>query len=120
MTCKHGFPAPNEMTWSGPKPPRCLECEIERLCAAIKVEFETNESLRTKVVELEAKLKTAENAASILGDDVYNLTEKVIPNLQEKHKQRGERLKDMRKICFSANPKAAQMAKWFDEKGEPL
>ena len=31
MTCKHGFPAPDEAYWAGTVAPTCLQCEIERL-----------------------------------------------------------------------------------------
>lgn len=31
MSCKHGFPAPNEMMWIGKAPPRCPLCRIEKL-----------------------------------------------------------------------------------------
>lgn len=41
------------------------------------------DKLRQRVAELEARLKTAETAAQILGNDVFNLTEKVLPPVRK-------------------------------------
>ena len=36
MTCKHGFPAPDEAYWAGTVAPTCSACEIEKLRAEIE------------------------------------------------------------------------------------
>ena len=98
MTCKHGFPAPTEAFWSGTKPPRCLECEIERLHA--KIEGHANETiemistaqdLRQRIAELESELNAAQGtftAKQSVVDDA-----KAYRELLPKYRERGERMK---------------------------
>lgn len=98
-----------------------LKLQAEEDAVLAKVTMEEVTCLRQQVAELEGKLRTAETAAQVLGDDVYNLTEKVLPNLREKYRERGERMKEMRDFIKKRGTFTHGLAKWFNpETGEPL
>lgn len=93
MTCKHGFPEPNEMMWQGKKILRCNECEIERL--------------RQRVAELNEETRE---------QDLRHT------DLLVRYAERGERMKEMWREYENGPTKAFRMkvCDWFDETGEPL
>ena len=95
MTCKHGFPEPNEMMWQGKKIPRCNECEIERLRQRVAELEDENKRLKLDVDTCSETLKISEQERIRLQKAGHAYRDRM-REATTKYKERGERMKAMR------------------------